>query len=481
MGMRFSDYFSLAFRNLLHQRSRSLLAILAIVIGTTSVTIMLALVIGAKDFYFDQFKATGQLEQIIVNPQTGLDFMQSQRAANCESCVKLTNGVANKITSYDHVVGLTGTADVNIFVAVSQDSHQKQAVGTVQSYEPNGVIKHIFLAGGDFTNNSGVGKVIIGQNYADQWGYKDNYKAIIGKEIKLTTNSSFTGEGASLPDPLVQFKRCQAGCQADQIARQQPTVLKATIVGVQSDAGSSIFLPLKWAGKLLKDQRYEITKANQIAYTQAYTTWTARGQLGPEPMPKFTLVADSQLARNGYSTFVVKVDKTGNTDAVARQIRKLGVGATSAKSYIQSQLGVFNIIGFVLAGIGGIALIVAAIGIINTMVMAVLERTREIGVMRAVGARRSTVSRLFTLEASLLGFLGGVFGIAFGYGLISLANIFINTQLAANAILNRNIISLPGWLILTVVGATTVIGMVAGLYPAHRAARLKPVEALRHE
>lgn len=478
--MRFTDYISLAFKNLLHQKSRSLLAVLAIVIGTTSVTIMLALVIGAKDFYYDQFKATGQLEQVIVNPRTGLDFQQSQQATNCESCVKLTNALASRIASYDHVTGIAATADVNIFESAALGS-QKQIVNSAHGYLPNGIIKHIFLAGKDFSASNGSGKVIIGQNYADQWGYKDKYNKIIGKQIKLTTASSFTGEGAKLPDPLVQFKKCQAGCQPDQIAKQQPTTLKATIVGVESDAGSSIFLPLKWTEGLLKNQRYEITKQNQVAYTQAYTTWTARGQLGPEPMPKFTLVADSQLAGNGYSTLVVRVDNTDNADLVAKHIRTLGVGATSAKSYIKDQLKVFNIISFILAGIGSIALFVAAIGIINTMVMAVLERTREIGVMRAVGAKRSTVSRLFTLEASLLGFFGGVFGITFGYGLIQLANIFINTQLAANAVSNRNIISLPVWLILTVIISTTVIGILSGLYPAHRAARLNPVEALRHE
>jgi ABC-type antimicrobial peptide transport system permease subunit len=177
----------------------------------------------------------------------------------------------------------------------------------------------------------------------------------------------------------------------------------------------------------------------------------------------------------------VKVDKAANAQTVADRIQKLGIGAATAQSYIQEQLKVFNIISFILAGIGSVALFVAAIGIVNTMVMAMLERVREIGVMRAVGARRSTVSRLFTLEASLIGFFGGIFGVAIGYGLIILANIFINDQLAANAVSSRNIITLPLWLIITVVAATTVIGMLAGLYPAHRAARLDPVEALRHE
>jgi len=115
------------------------------------------------------------------------------------------------------------------------------------------------------------------------------------------------------------------------------------------------------------------------------------------------------------------------------------------------------------------------------MVMAILERTREIGVMRAVGARRSTVSRLFTFEAALLGFLGGLIGLAVGYGAILAANPFVNHQLQSNNVQSSNIIILPVWLAIGVVALTTVIGLLAGLYPARRAAKLDPVEALHYE
>jgi putative ABC transport system permease protein len=135
----------------------------------------------------------------------------------------------------------------------------------------------------------------------------------------------------------------------------------------------------------------------------------------------------------------------------------------------------------VLGGIGGIALVVAAVGVVNTMVMSILERTREIGVMRAVGARRSTVSRLFTFEAGLLGFFGGIIGLVIGYAAVLVANPLVNKQLQGNNIQSSNIIGLPLWLILGVVGLTTVIGILAGLYPARRAAKLDPVEALHYE
>jgi len=119
---------------------------------------------------------------------------------------------------------------------------------------------------------------------------------------------------------------------------------------------------------------------------------------------KFTLVEQDMLEENGYNSLIAKVDDSKNAAAVSAQIKTLGVGAADAKSMIASQLTIFNIVGMVLGAIGGIALIVAAIGVVNTMIMAILERTREIGVMRAVGSKRSTVRRLFTTEASIMAY-----------------------------------------------------------------------------
>lgn len=479
-SIRFTDHVMLTLRNVRRQKLRNLLAISTIVIGATSITLMLALVTGAKGFYFDQFKNTGKLQQIIVTPQTGLTFEQTQKINNCDGCAKLTNATTKTISGYKDVTGVSPTANVSLFESVAL-SGKKQVMGVAQSYEPNGVIQHTFVAGKDFSPTDGSGKIIIGQAYADEWGYRGHYQDLIGKEIDLTTNSSYTGDGAVLPDPLVQFKKCQSGtCSASDITSQlKPTNLKATIVGVQADDNTSVFVPLKWASGLLQTRHYEVTAANQEAYTKAYSTWNARRKAGPEPVPTFTLVTTNPLEEDGYSTLVVKVNDPKNVDAVAQHIQTLGIGAIGAKDYINSQLQVFDVISLILGAMGGVALIVAAIGIINIMIMAILERTREIGVLRALGAKRSTISRLFTLEASLLGFIGGIIGIIAGYGLIQLANLFINAQLSVNGIAGRNIVGLSVWLGLGVVLVTTIVGMMAGLYPARRAAKLDPVEALR--
>src|SRR5205085_4195361 len=136
---------------------------------------------------------------------------------------------------------------------------------------------------------------------------------------------------------------------------------------------------------------------------------SCRNNRGPcNPQQHFTLITQDMLAQNGYGSLIAKVDNSKNAAAAAANIKKLGVGAADAEASIKQQLTIFNILGLVMGGIGGIALAVAAVGVVNTMIMAILERTREIGVMRAVGAKRSTVRALFTFEAAMLGFCGGV-------------------------------------------------------------------------
>jgi ABC-type antimicrobial peptide transport system permease subunit len=116
----------------------------------------------------------------------------------------------------------------------------------------------------------------------------------------------------------------------------------------------------------------------------------------------------------------------------------------------------------------------------NTMVMSVLERTREIGVMRAVGARAVTNRRLFTFEAAMLGFFGGLIGVAIGYGFVLAAKPVIRNAVKSGDISGTNF-SVPLWLIALVIGGTTLIGLLSGLLPSRRAAKLDPVEALRYE
>jgi putative ABC transport system permease protein len=144
---------------------------------------------------------------------------------------------------------------------------------------------------------------------------------------------------------------------------------------------------------------------------------------------------------------------------------------------IASFNAVFNIIQVVFVGIAAISLLVGGIGIMNVMFTAVLERTREIGVMKAIGARNSDVLWLFLIESGLLGLAGGVIGVILGAGIAK------GVELGANTAFGPGTITavFPIWLIVGALVFSFVVGAVSGVLPARRASKLRPVEALRYE
>ncbi|MFI5271290.1 MAG: ABC transporter permease [Candidatus Saccharimonadales bacterium] len=482
--MRFGDYIFIAFRNIARQKLRSALTIFAVVIGATSVTIMLALVFGAKSFFIKQLDSTGVFQQIAVSAHTDItDFngAQNNGSFNCDGCKKLTDALVTKINTIPHVIGVARETRVGQFEAISLGSSKLTLEG-MTAYDANGIITNTVLAGRDLAPGDKSGVVTITSDYADKFGYKGKYSQLVGQQVQLISQPGYSGVGAVVTPPQQCTGPGPCNNQPRGPGQQPSTTLNAKIVGIidSGDQGKTVRVPIAWAHDMNEQQMYQQTAADQQATQDYCRTHTFRNG-GCNPPQQMTLVVTNNLDQNGYDSFTVKVDKSTNAPGVTAQIKKLGVGAVDAETSIKGQLAIFNVLGLVLGGIGGIALLVAAIGVVNTMIMAILERTREIGVMRAVGAKRGTVSRLFTLEAALLGFLGGVIGVGVGYGLTTIANVFINKQLLTNGLKARNIIALPIWLIFAVIIITTVIGILAGLYPARRAAKLDPVEALHYE
>ena len=141
----------------------------------------------------------------------------------------------------------------------------------------------------------------------------------------------------------------------------------------------------------------------------------------------------------------------------------------------------FLFMDMVLAIVGMIALCVASLGIVNTMVMSILERYGEIGIMKAVGASDRDVKKIFFFESSVIGLLGGVFGLALGWVVSGLINQVVNYFLAKQGVPFIQYFSFPWWLCLGAVVFSITVSLLAGIYPALRAARVDPVVALRHD
>ena len=159
-------------------------------------------------------------------------------------------------------------------------------------------------------------------------------------------------------------------------------------------------------------------------------------------------------------------------------ISDMGYQCYSESDWIKQAQQEMLIIEAVLGGIGAISLIVAAIGIANTMMMSTYERTKEIGVMKVLGCSLGNIRAMFLTEAAFIGFIGGIIGLIISYILSFVCNLFLP---AAVGYEGQNISVIPIWLVLVAIIFSTLVGMLAGFFPAQRATKLSPLAAIRNE
>ena len=190
--------------------------------------------------------------------------------------------------------------------------------------------------------------------------------------------------------------------------------------------------------------------------------------------------------KEGYGQVIVKVQDVEQVLDISEQITEMGFQAFTPQSFVQGINNFYVILQFIFGGVGAIALLVAAIGIANTMAMSILERTREIGLMKAVGATNRDVLAIFLGEAAGIGFLGGLGGVIIGWlagqALNVIAIVYLANQAGQQGGIPPSIaVYTPVWLPLFALIFSTIIGMISGLYPALRAATMIPVMALKYE
>ncbi len=182
-----------------------------------------------------------------------------------------------------------------------------------------------------------------------------------------------------------------------------------------------------------------------------------------------------------YANFKVQASDRSKVLEVKDSISSMGYDASAPLETLQQLDQVFAIVQISLGALGVIALIISSIGMFNTMTISLLERTREIGIMKAIGADKSDVWKLFLAEATIIGFLGGLCGVVIGIGMAFVANTTLNVLAGIYGGEQATLFYSPPWFIFAIIAFSTIVGSITGFYPARRAAGLNPLKALRYE
>ena len=179
------------------------------------------------------------------------------------------------------------------------------------------------------------------------------------------------------------------------------------------------------------------------------------------------------LDKKNYSQVIVKCDEIDNVLEIKKKIEDMGFGASCIQEWLEQSEQQIKQTQYLLGAIGRVSLLVAAIGIMNTMMMSIYERTKEIGIIKVLGCRMSNIAALFLTEAAYIGFFGGALGLSLSYGLIvALNNFLVDSGF-------RSVI--PAYLAVGALVFSVVVALISGLYPALRAMKLSPLAAIRNE
>jgi len=258
-------------------------------------------------------------------------------------------------------------------------------------------------------------------------------------------------QSGSVPQTPVKKESSEQGGTANTEPKMESYPIKVRVVGVLSSTGDQ------------EDHAVTMSKSK----AEEIANW----QMRKEPTG----------TKKEYDTLKVVVDDAENVEVVSGDIKEMGFQVFSLKAMLNSLNSVFQILQLILGGIGGVALLVASIGIVNTMTMSIYERTREIGIMKVIGASVSDIKQMFIVESTIIGCIGGLVGILFSYMTSGIINVIGGMSMGGGqATIAKISIITPGLALFALV-FSTVIGMLAGFRPAAKAANLSALDAIKSE
>ena len=445
--MKFLDLLRMSSSNLWKRKVRTVLTVLGVVIGVASIVVMISLGLGLSRTLMEQYESWGSLTQITVYEPWSGDSTEEKR---------LDDDLVKEIEGMEHVESVWPILTMS-------------ALAKYGSYD--GYLQIRAMPREAFVDM----KIDVGEGRLP--GEDDELTFFYGCEVLQNFYNS-KGSGGSY---------WETGILPDIDLMRDPIFIIFDTSGYYSaggtdENGQTIPMPKKY---LIPTCGVEAR--NEDGWSQyGWYTYCDVEQLKPQLKKIFKnkAIPGQPTTKTGkpykeifYSELDVNVDEMDHVMEVQNYLKNLGYEAYSNAEWLQSSQEQMATIQLVLGAIGAVSLFVAAIGITNTMMMSIYERTKEIGVMKVLGCDLRNIRSLFLLEAGFIGLIGGVIGLILSFGLSGA----INRAARASGEFETGISYIPIWLVFLSLIFAILVGMVAGFFPARRAMKLSPLAAIRNE
>ena len=444
------DLISLAFRNLLRRKTRTILAIVGVVVGTCAIIVMLSIGFGLSANFQEQIESYGNLHMIDVYGSGGGGMPMGMVGQNGEKTGVLNDKAIDSIAKIKGVEGVSPTDEIYLSFGVGKYITQATVIGI----RPEVMQKFDYeLQEGRLLEEGDKFAVVFG-NQVPTWFY--NPKKTAGStwggeaQVDVITNKMI----ATADDMYGQKQPPRQPGDPEKINYKEYKVKGVGILANPNDESAyNVYMSLEGL-KIIKE---EAAKARK----------------------------ESVKKNSPYEAAKVYVGDIDQVEDVSNAIREMGFQTNSLNDWLKSMQETARMIQGILGGIGAISLLVAALGITNTMIMSIYERTKEIGIMKVIGANLGDIKRMFLLEAGMIGFLGGMIGLILSFILSLLMNTVLSgimsVMLGTVGGGGSTVSIIPWWVAVGSLVFSTTIGIIAGYSPARRAMHLSALESLRNE